>query len=142
MADLLRRYGTLPSTKTTATDMVSGDGDDADAEAASIKSQPPRLIKSARRHIALLFGLLEKTQPTKELTKLLASVDNGRITSVQMLNETFGGYESNDEIVVEFPPPQAGEDYVSAEGRAVLKSTGKLLRIMWLILEMVTPRRQ
>jgi hypothetical protein len=42
-----------------------------------------REIKEARRQIALLFALLDKeVQPTKDITKLLAAVDNGCVESV------------------------------------------------------------
>jgi hypothetical protein len=77
---------------------------------------------------------LEKNQPTTEVTKLLAAVDSGCISSVQLVNETFSGFEIGNEPVVVFPPPQAGDAYTTATGRAILKSTGKLLR-----LELVDP---
>lgn len=116
--DLVRRYGKVPGSS------VEGDGDDPN------KSQR-RLARSARRQIALMFGLLERTQPVAEITKLLASVDNGGIASVKLLaNETsLSGYELNSPPKVIIPPPEAGEAYVAAEGRAILKPTGKLLRI-------------
>jgi hypothetical protein len=113
--DLVRRYG--------APSVNEAEVDDPTAKSRS------RLRKSARRHIALLFGLLEKNQPTTEVTKLLAAVDNGCISSVQLVNGTFSGFEIGKEPVVVFPPPQAGDAYKTAMGRAILKSTGKLLRL-------------
>ena len=91
-----------------------------------------REIKEARRQIALLFGLLgDKVQPVQEITNLLAAVDNGSITSVKMKKDVvLDGYAPGYEPpLVEFPAPQAGENYVTAAGRAVLEPTGKILRI-------------
>lgn len=45
-----------------------------------------REIKEAKRQIALLFGLMGKYQPTEQITKLLASIDNGRVETVQIVN--------------------------------------------------------
>ena len=118
LQDLVRKYGTIPNTSST----TSSSADDESKR---------RLAKSARRHIALLFGLLEKTQPTSEITKLLASVDNGSVSKVKLSNETLlDGYElGNDEPQVTFNPPQAGDEYEIAEGKAILKPTGGLLRV-------------
>jgi solute carrier family 25 phosphate transporter 3 len=118
--ELVRRYG--------APSVDEGEIDDPTAKSRS------RLRKSARRHIALLFGLLEKNQPTTEVTKLLAAVDSGCISSVQLVDGNFSGFELGKEPVVVFPPPQAGDGYKTATGIAILKSTGKLLR-----LELVDP---
>jgi len=90
--------------------------------------------KEARRQLALLFGLLEDSQPTKEITMLLASIDNGTLETV-ILNEDarstglLGGFSPEDIPVLEFPAPEAGPEYNQATGKAVLKPTGKLLRI-------------
>ena len=113
--ELLRRYG-YPSVNEV----------EVDDPAAKGRS---RLRKSARRHIALLFGLLEKNQPTTDITKLLAVVDSGCISSVQLVNGTLSGFEIGKEPAVVFPPPQAGDTYKTAMGRAIFKSTGKLLRL-------------
>lgn len=109
LQDLVARYGTLQA-------------DDPSQR---------RVARSARRHIALLFALMEKNQPTAEITKLLASVDNGKVTSVQLLKneEDLSGFETNQALVAEFPNPQAGDDYEMAQGRVVLKPTGRLLRV-------------
>ena len=122
LQDLVERYGTTSRAEDSRTEGYGAD--------ASLQIQRRR-ARSARRQIALLFGLLgESTQPTKELTKLLASVDNGNVASVKLFNETFDGYEMGSEpLQAIFPPPQAGDDYEPAEGRAILKPTGKLLRI-------------
>ena len=121
LQDLVKKYGTMPSSTTTSSDE---------------DNSKRRLAKSARRHIALLFGLLEKTQPTTEITKLLASVDNGSVSKVKLTNnETSGlildGYElgRDDEPQVIFDPPQAGDDYEVAQGKALLKPTGGILRV-------------
>jgi solute carrier family 25 (mitochondrial phosphate transporter), member 3 len=116
LQELVQRYGRLPEKKTD------------DENNASQR----RIAKSARRHVALLFGLMEINQPTQEITKLLASVDNGYVSSVQLLNETLTllqGYEMGKEPTVTFSLPQAGGGYEVAEGRAVLKPTGGLLRV-------------
>ena len=112
--DLVRRYGTVKAA-------VVPENDE--------RSSQERFAKSARRHIALLFSLLERNQPTQEITQLLASIDNASIAKLQLVNETqLVGYEIGKKPNVVFPPPQAGDDYRKAEGRAVLKSTGEILR--------------
>jgi Mitochondrial carrier protein len=126
--DLVKRYGSLPPSVSSSTIGSFGDGSIGGVSDDGGFKNKRRLAQAARRHIALLFGLLDKMQPTQDLTKLLASVDDGHVTSVQLLNETFCGYDLGKEPVVMFPPPEAGEEYKSAEGRAVLMSTGKVLR--------------
>jgi hypothetical protein len=95
------------------------------------KKQKRREIKEARRQIALLFGLLMDTQPVKELTALLAAIENGSIKYIQITSDPgLGGYAPGDEApIVEFPAPDAGENYDPAAGRAILEPSGKLLRI-------------
>jgi hypothetical protein len=88
-----------------------------------------REIKEARRQIALLFGLLEETQPVEELNKLLASIDNGSISSVTIVDGGSGYAPGYGPPRVEFPPPKAGDDYRTATGRAVLQPNGEILRI-------------
>jgi hypothetical protein len=88
-----------------------------------------REIKEARRQIALLFGLLEETQPVEELNKLLASIDNGSISSVTIVDGGSGYAPGYGPPRVEFPPPKAGEDYRNATGRAILQPNGQILRI-------------
>ena len=128
LQDLVRRYGSLSSPSSPQ---------QSEAEAASKQ----RIATSARRHIALLFSLLEKNQPTEEITKLLASVENGSFdpkNSLQLLPQTknntssaipLSGYERGKEPTVIFQPPQAGDDYVRAQGKARLTCTGQLLRV-------------
>ena len=133
LQSLLRKYGRLlsPTSDSSASSAASEDGSSDD-----LKRQR-RLARSARRQIALLFGLLQEKQPVEELTKLLASVDNGSIASVQLLVDDTSvvlttGYERGIlEPTVEFPPPQAGPDQggEQAEGRVVLQPTGRLRRL-------------
>ena len=124
LQELVRKYGNaIPSAKAS-----TGDGN-IDEEASASKR---RIAKSARRHIALLFALMEKNQPTPEITKLLASVDNGSIESVKLNNETAAllqNYEPGESPEVTFNPPQAGDEYQRAEGMALMKPTGGLLRV-------------
>ncbi|KAL3915774.1 MAG: hypothetical protein SGILL_005487 [Bacillariaceae sp.] len=88
-----------------------------------------REIKEARRQIALLFGLLEDTQPVDALNKLLASIDNGSISSVKIVNGGSGYAPGYGPPAVTFPPPKAGDDYRVATGRAILEPNGQILRI-------------
>ena len=87
--------------------------------------------KEARRQIALLFALMEVNQPVKEITNLLAAIDNGSLTNgVEVLNPGGGYAPGYGPPLVMFPPPEAiGEGYEQATGRAILKPNGKLLRI-------------
>ena len=123
---LLRKYGSVPRCADTVND-TAHTGEEA--------KRQRRLARAARRQIALLFGLLEERQPVAALTKLLAAVDNGSVTSVQLFNEStplLSGFEmgNNNEPVIEFPPPQAGDEgFERAVGRAVLRPTGRLLRL-------------
>ena len=88
-----------------------------------------REIREARRQIALLFGLLEETQPVDALNKLLASIDNGSISFVTVQDGGSGYAPGYGPPRVEFPPPKAGEEYRAATGRAILKPNGQILRI-------------
>ncbi|GKY96845.1 hypothetical protein MPSEU_000643600 [Mayamaea pseudoterrestris] len=88
-----------------------------------------REIKEARRQIALLFGLLEENQPVEDITKLLAAIDNGSITSVRIVDPGSGYAPGYGPPEVKFPPPEAGEGYETATGRATLRPNGKILRI-------------
>ncbi|KAL3909604.1 MAG: hypothetical protein SGILL_008023 [Bacillariaceae sp.] len=88
-----------------------------------------REIKEARRQIALLFGLLEDTQPVEALNKLLASIDNGSISSVNIVDGGSGYAPGYGAPNVEFPPPKAGDDFKTAKGRAILEPNGQILRV-------------
>ena len=88
-----------------------------------------REVREARRQIALLFGLMEKNQPVEAITKLLAAIDNGSIASVRVLDRGGGYAPGYGPPNVEFPPPEAGEKYVKAAGRAVLTPNGRILRV-------------
>ena len=87
-----------------------------------------REIKEARRQIALLFGLLESTQPVEELDILLSSIDNGSIAYVAIQDGGEGYAPGYGPPRVEFPPPKAGDDYQTAMGRAIIKPNGQILR--------------
>ena len=114
MASLLKRYGQ--------------DQDDSDKEGIpkeKIKSE----IKEAKRQIALLFGLLKTYQPVDDITKLLAAIDNASIRKVKINNHGSGYAPGYGVPAVTFPPPEAGEEYETATGRATLRPNGQILRI-------------
>ena len=94
----------------------------------SLKKQE-REIKEARRQIALLFGLLEKDQPVEQLTKLLAAIDNASIEYIAIQDGGEGYAPGYGSPYVVFPEPEAGEGFTTAQGRAKLGPTGRLLRI-------------
>jgi len=88
-----------------------------------------REIKEAKRQIALLFGLLESSQPVEALIRLLSSIDNGSVASVT-IEDGGGGYAPGyGPPRVEFPRPKAGDGYQTATGRAILQHNGQILRI-------------
>ena len=88
-----------------------------------------REIKESRRQIALLFGLMETNQPVDKLDQVLACVDNGSIASVVVENGGSGYAPGYGVPLVVFPPPNAGDGYESAAGRAILSPNGKILRL-------------
>ena len=88
-----------------------------------------REIKEAKRQIALLFGLLESTQPVEALIKLLSSIDNGSVASVTIEDGGAGYAPGYGPPRVEFPRPKAGEGYETATGRAIIQPNGQILRI-------------
>lgn len=88
-----------------------------------------REIKEARRQIALLFGLMDANQPVDEISKLLAAIDNGSVGYVEIVEPGTGYAPGYGAPLVEFPPPEAGDDYERATGRAILAPNGKILRI-------------
>lgn len=125
LQSLLNQFGAPNQNDRTSADSTPSD-DDSD--------RFTRETKEARRQLALLFGLLEDSQPTKEITMLLASIDNGTIESVLLSDDArsaglLRGFSPEDTPIIEFPQPQAGSSYDRATGKAVLKPTGKLLRI-------------
>eukprot|EP00751_Fragilariopsis_kerguelensis_P002179 CAMPEP_0170826136 /NCGR_PEP_ID=MMETSP0733-20121128/46416_1 /TAXON_ID=186038 /ORGANISM="Fragilariopsis kerguelensis, Strain L26-C5" /LENGTH=798 /DNA_ID=CAMNT_0011189911 /DNA_START=388 /DNA_END=2784 /DNA_ORIENTATION=+ len=122
LQNLLNQFGAPNKNGRTSTGTV------ADSDRFS------RETKEARRQLALLFGLLDDSQPTKEITMLLASIDNGSIGTLILSEDArsaglLGGFSPEDTPIIEFPQPQAGSDFIRAMGRAALKPTGKLLRI-------------
>jgi len=88
-----------------------------------------REIKEAKRQIALLFGLLESSQPVETLIKLLSSIDNGSVASVTVVDGGTGYAPGYGSPRVEFPRPKAGDEYEPATGRAVIKPNGQILRV-------------
>jgi len=88
-----------------------------------------REIKEAKRQIALLFGLLESTQPVEALIKLLSSIDNGSVASVTIMDGGSGYAPDYEPPRVEFPGPKAGDEYEAATGRAILQINGQILRV-------------
>lgn len=95
----------------------------------SQEEQERREIKEARRQIALLFSLLEVYQPVDEITKLLGSLDDASIESVVIEDPGSGYAPGYGPPNVIFPSPDGGDMYRSAQGRAVLRPNGKILRI-------------
>ena len=93
------------------------------------KARQVREIKEARRQIALLFGLMEQNQPVEEITRVLAAIDNGSVTKVDLVDPGSGYAYGYGAPLVTFPPPAAGRGYTTATGRATLVPNGKILRI-------------
>ena len=113
MDNLLRRY----CSNAEASD---GDGD----------PDKQREAKEARRQIALLFGLMKPYQPTDKITKTLAAIDNATLTSIEIINHGTGyapGY-GPPEVIIE-PPEADGSSFTAAEGRAVMRPSGAILRV-------------
>lgn len=83
-----------------------------------------REIKEARRQLALLFSLLEDRQPVKEITQLLAQIDNGRVATLELTSTEITVEDVRDvDVVVQAP-------YVDGSKQAVVeaqwKPTGKV----------------
>lgn len=95
----------------------------------SAEQKEDREIKEARRQIALLFSLMENNQPVDEITKLLAAIDNGSVSRVLIKNRGSGYAPGYGPPEVRFAPPEGGDSFVTAAGRAVLSPNGKILRI-------------
>mmetsp|Transcript_11485 Transcript_11485/g.21479 ORF Transcript_11485/g.21479 Transcript_11485/m.21479 type:complete len:1046 (-) Transcript_11485:667-3804(-) len=95
---------------------------------ANEEERVKREIREAKRQIALLFGLLDKYQPTDMITTLLADIDNGQVRSVDIINPGSGYAPGYGPPRVVFPSPEKGEEY-AARGRAVLVPNGRILRI-------------
>jgi hypothetical protein len=93
------------------------------------EEQEFREIKEAKRQIALLFGLLESTQPVEALIKILSSIDNGSVASVTVVDGGTGYAPGYGPPRVEFPRPKAGDGYEPATGRAVIQPNGQILRV-------------
>lgn len=118
MRSLLKRYCPDPETL----DNIMTDLSD------NVAAKRQREVKEARRQIALLFGLMESNQPVEEITRLLAAIDNGSIEKVEIVDGGSGYAPGYGSPLVTFPQPEAGVDYVTAKGRAILKPNGKILR--------------
>jgi len=160
LQQLLQRYGSSSSdSDTAATAAATVDNknnneasmDDTNRGRLSAAKRLNRETKEARRQIALLFGLLPaETQPTQEITKLLAAIDNGSLGSVEVLQQqqqgeaNLRGFRSEDQerLQVVVPPPPASRlkglendgapnkpQYEQAQGTVVLEPTGQLLTL-------------
>ena len=88
-----------------------------------------REIREAKRQIALLFALLLTYQPTEQITKLLAAIDNGSVQTVEIINPGSGYAPGYGSPRVSFPAPEGGDDYEVATGRAILRPSGRILRV-------------
>ncbi|GAX13669.1 hypothetical protein FisN_14Lh315 [Fistulifera solaris] len=124
LLSLLERY--CPSTEALR---KSREKDGLSPLSEKEEARMEREIKEARRQIALLFALMEKNQPVDEISKLLAAIDNGSISSVRILDPGSGYAPGYGPPEVRFPPPDAGESFQTATGRAILSPNGKILRI-------------
>ena len=118
MNALLKRYCPDPDTQLKMSEGLS------ESDAAKFQ----REVKEARRQIALLFGLMETNQPVEDITKLLAAIDNGSIDRVEVVEPGSGYAPGYGAPLVTFPPPEAGEEFTTAKGRATLRPNGKILR--------------
>lgn len=118
MNSLLKRYCPDPETQKEMSESLS------ESDAAKFQ----REVKEARRQIALLFGLMETNQPVEDITKLLAAIDNGSIDRVEIIEPGSGYAPGYGAPLVTFPPPEAGEEFTTAKGRASLRPNGKILR--------------
>ena len=90
-----------------------------------------RKSKEALRQIALLFSLLQEGQPVDRITKILAFDDDAKIENVFIVDKGTG-YPPDFTPGVTFPePPTLGPEFEGsiASGTAIMKSTGRLLRI-------------
>ena len=114
---LIKRFGPASLKKSAKTDM----NDETEI----------RKSKEALRQIALLFSLLKEGQPVDRITKILAFDDDAKIESVFIVDKGTG-YPPEFTPAVKFPePPTLGPEFEgsSASGTAMMKSTGRLLRI-------------
>eukprot|EP00550_Attheya_septentrionalis_P008430 CAMPEP_0198284374 /NCGR_PEP_ID=MMETSP1449-20131203/3852_1 /TAXON_ID=420275 /ORGANISM="Attheya septentrionalis, Strain CCMP2084" /LENGTH=1014 /DNA_ID=CAMNT_0043981409 /DNA_START=214 /DNA_END=3258 /DNA_ORIENTATION=- len=98
---------------------------------ASAEARQQREIKEARRQIALLFGLMQNRQPVEKITKVLAAIDNGCIEaeSIEIQDPGSGYAPGYGAPRVTFPSPEGGSEFETARGRAILRPSGKILRI-------------
>lgn len=132
LESLLNQFGKSNEATGTTTALSSSSDSSGTLSAVDDPDRFTRETKEARRQLALLFGLLEDSQPTKEITTLLASIDNGSIDSVVLDTSNpslLRSFSPDDIPVVEFPQPEAGSGYNRATGKVRLKPTGQLLRI-------------
>jgi solute carrier family 25 phosphate transporter 3 len=137
---LVNRY--CRSDASSSSGSTSGSSPNADASSGTASSsssssddvqrqqRQQREIKEARRQIALLFSLMDQNQPVEDITRLLAAIDNGSVSSVKILDRGSGYAPGYGPPAVTFPPPGAGTDgYETATGRAILTPNGRILRI-------------
>ena len=132
LESLLNQFGKSNEATDITTALISSSDSSGTLSAVDDPGGFTRETKEARRQLALLFGLLEDSQPTNEITTLLASIDNGSIDSVVLDTSNpslLRGFSPETIPLVEFPQPQAGSGYNRATGKVRLKPTGQLLRI-------------
>ncbi|KAL7552101.1 hypothetical protein ACHAWF_015313 [Thalassiosira exigua] len=125
---LVKRYG-LSSLKQLASNSV----EELSSSAKEATEREIRKSKEALRQIALLFSLLKDYQPVDSITQILAADDDAKIDNVEMV-DVGAGYPPPSLMTpaVEFPdPPTMGTDFGGriAKGTAVMKETGRILRI-------------
>jgi len=96
---------------------------------ANSEEKQIREIKEARRQIALLFGLMKTFQPVDAITSVLAAIDNATVVEVQIQDPGSGYAIDYGQPKVTFESPEAGKGYKAAEGEAILRPNGLILRI-------------
>lgn len=136
LQSLLGRFCSMDSSTATSGNLVATSMVEASSSSMDAKQQRIlRETKEARRQLALLFGLLKDYQPTAEITKLLASVDNGSIQSVQLLSlqdteNLLRGFAPGEIPTLEIVAPQAGEGFAQAVVKPIMTPTGGILNII------------
>ena len=150
IASLVKRYGpsSLIGSSSSNSESGVGDGDSSSKEtkakettAVEATEREVRKSKEALRQIALLFSIMKEYQPVDTITQILAADDDARIDTIEIVDGGAGyppPFDSDNTTdtpaapKVTFPePPTMGTDFSSsvAKGVAIMKETGKILRI-------------
>lgn len=119
---LMEDYGETNGTSRLLQDLLQRYAPELDDPTLSKRQR--REIKEARRQIALMFALLEKNQPTKELTRLLALVDNGSVSKVEIIDKDRLWTKQPE---ISFPASPSGGENVT--GSALLELEGSVVSI-------------